>query len=50
MKGWGGVEVGSIEAFQGCEKRVVIMSTIQSEQSGFVGDAKVCFFQNSSTT
>jgi helicase MOV-10 len=49
-KCWGGVEVGSVEAFQGREKRVVIMSTVRSDRLGFVGDAKVYFFQNICTT
>jgi superfamily I DNA and/or RNA helicase len=49
-EGWGGVEVGSVETFQGREKRVIIMSTVRSDQLGFVGDAKVWFFQKSSTT
>jgi helicase MOV-10 len=38
--GWGHVEVGSAEAFQGREKRVIIISTVRSEQLGFVRDAK----------
>jgi hypothetical protein len=47
--GWENIEVGSAEAFQGREKRVIIISTVRSDRLGFVRDEKVCFFQNSST-
>jgi helicase MOV-10 len=39
-KGWRNIEVGSAEAFQGREKRVIIISTVRTDRLGFVKDAK----------
>lgn len=41
-RGYGGISVGTAEIFQGQEKKIMIISTVRSDdQLGFVKDEKV---------